>query len=100
MSLKHCPGVKDIVKPSQIIIRTCPECSEEVEFFSDETESKCPGCGRTMHREASPSCVSWCQHWKKCIADLTERGIIPSTRAKELEETAKKTNPHALKNKW
>lgn len=90
MSFKYCPGVKDIVGPAQIIIRTCPSCGEEVEFFSDETEAKCSKCGRMLHREATPSCVTWCQYAEKCIADLKERGLIPPSRAEELERVVKK----------
>ena len=86
MSFKHCPGVKDIVGPTQIILRTCPACSEEVEFFSDETETDCPGCGKKLHREATPSCVTWCQYAEKCIEDLKNRGLIPPSRAEELKE--------------
>lgn len=70
--------------------RTCPSCGEEVEFFSDETETRCPGCGRTLHREATPSCVTWCKYAIKCIDDLRERGLIPPSRAKELALIAKK----------
>jgi len=87
---KHCPGAKRIVEPPQIIIRSCPACGKEVEFFSDETETKCPNCERTLHSEATPSCVSWCQYADKCIADLKNRGLIPPSRAEELERIAKK----------
>lgn len=91
MAYKHCPGVKDLLRPAQIITRTCPSCGEEVEFFSDETEVKCDGCGRTLHREATSSCVTWCKYAEKCITDLKKRGLITPSRAKELESIAKKT---------
>ncbi|MBS7644619.1 MAG: hypothetical protein QW569_01205 [Candidatus Bathyarchaeia archaeon] len=83
MSIKYCPGVKDLVEP-KIILRSCPACGEEVEFFSDETEAECPNCGKKLHREASPSCVSWCQYAEACIADLEERCLIPPSRVDEL----------------
>jgi len=85
----RCPGVKDLIEP-KIIIRTCPACGGEVEFFSDETEAKCPDCGRPLHREATLSCVAWCQYALKCVADLKERGLIPPSRAEELERIANK----------
>jgi len=90
LGFKHCPGIRDLVKPVQIILRTCPSCGGEVEFFSDETEARCPGCGRILHREATPSCVSWCQYAEKCIADLKDRGIISRSKADELEKIAKR----------
>ena len=94
MSLDHCPGVKDLIGPVQILTRTCPSCGEEVEFFSDETEAKCQKCGRMLHREATPSCVTWCQYAMKCITDLRERGIISRSKADELEQMAIRTNRH------
>jgi len=79
-----------LVGPAQIVTRTCPSCGEEVEFFSDETEAECPKCGHILHQEATPSCVSWCEYAEKCIADLKSRGMIPPSRADELEHIAKK----------
>jgi predicted RNA-binding Zn-ribbon protein involved in translation (DUF1610 family) len=90
VSFKDCQGVRTLIGPGQIITRTCPSCGGEVEFFSDETERRCPGCGRMLHQEATPSCVSWCQYAEKCIADLRERGMIPPSRAEELERIAKR----------
>ena len=46
---KKCPGVRDVLRP-EIILRTCPACGDDVEFFSDETEAECSSCGRTLHR--------------------------------------------------
>lgn len=86
--MKRCPGAKDLVE-AKIIIRTCPVCGEEVEFLGYETEAKCYNCGRTLHREATPSCITWCEYALKCIADLRERKLITSDRAEELEEIAK-----------
>jgi len=90
LSVKHCPGIRDIIGPTQIVRRTCPHCSDEVEFFSDEAESKCQKCGHMLHREVTPSCVSWCQYAEKCIIDLRERRLIPPSRAEELGRIAKK----------
>jgi NADH pyrophosphatase NudC (nudix superfamily) len=86
--MKRCPGTKELVGP-RIIIRTCPACGEEVEFFGYETEAKCDNCGRTLHREATPSCITWCKYALKCIADLRERKLITPSRAEELEKIAK-----------
>ncbi len=93
MSYKYCPGIKDLIRP-KIIVRTCPSCGDEVEFFSDETEAKCPSCGHILHIEASESCVTWCQYADKCILDLKERGLITQDRAEQLMQIAKSKNPH------
>jgi predicted RNA-binding Zn-ribbon protein involved in translation (DUF1610 family) len=86
--LRRCPGIKGLVEPS-ITIRTCPACGEEVEFFGYETEAKCYNCGRMLHREATASCITWCEYALKCIADLKERKLITDARAEELEKIAK-----------
>ncbi len=90
MAFKHCPGVKDLVGPGKIIIRTCPACGEEVEFFTGETEAECPKCKRPLHIEATPSCVTWCEYAIECIDDLKARGLIPPSKAEELVQIAKK----------
>ena len=86
---KHCPGVKSLVQP-QIIIRECPFCGEEVEFLEYETEQECPGCGKTVYREPSEVCVTWCSYADKCISELVSKGMIDSERAEELRKMAKK----------
>jgi len=91
--LKRCPGAKDLVEP-RVILRTCPACGGEVEFLGYETGAKCYDRGRMLHREATPSCITWCEYALKCIADLKERRLITPSRAEELEKIAKvpKTN--------
>ena len=86
--MERCPGAKNLVEPS-IVTRTCPACGEEIEFFGYETEAKCYKCGRMLHREATPSCVTWCEYALKCIADLKKRKLITDSRAEELEKIAK-----------
>ena len=83
----RCPGTKDLTDPN-IIVRTCPECGEEVEFLSYENETKCYNCGKLVHREASPACVVWCKHADKCIKDLEDRKIVTPERAEELRKVA------------
>jgi endogenous inhibitor of DNA gyrase (YacG/DUF329 family) len=85
--LKRCPGVRELVEPS-IVVRTCPICGGEVEFFSDETLVECPSCGKPLHREATPACVTWCQYAEACIEDLERRGLITESRAEELRRRA------------
>lgn len=80
---KRCPGVRSFTEP-QIIIKKCPFCGEEVEFFEYETVLECPKCSKMVHREPSESCLSWCEHAEKCISDLENRGIISRTKAEEL----------------
>ena len=87
---KHCPGIRSLVSP-KIIVRTCPNCGEEVEFFEYETEQTCPNCGKVLHREATESCVAYCKYAEECIEDLEKRGLITPERARELREIMRKS---------
>ncbi len=89
--MDRCPGIRSLTQPS-IIIRSCPSCGGDVEFFEYETETKCPECDKLMHKEATSSCVTWCQYASKCIDDLKNRKIILPAAADELEKIAKTKN--------
>jgi hypothetical protein len=84
LAFKSCPGTKSLIGPARIIIRTCPSCIDEVEFFSDETEAKCEKCGHILQQEVSLSCITWCEYAEKCIDDMKDRGMVSSSRAEEL----------------
>jgi DNA-directed RNA polymerase subunit RPC12/RpoP len=94
LAFKACQGTKNLIGPTKIIIRTCPSCSNEVEFFSDETEAKCEKCGHILRQEVTPSCITWCEYAEKCIDDMKTQGMISSSRAEELF----KVIPHTIKN--
>ncbi|MEM0085339.1 MAG: hypothetical protein QW743_07965 [Candidatus Methanomethylicia archaeon] len=87
--LKRCPGVKSLIDP-KIIVRSCPFCGEEIEFFEYENQLKCPNCGKIVHREPTETCLSWCGYAEKCIYDLEVRGYVDKERAEELRKLIKK----------
>ena len=78
-----CPGAKRFIQP-EIVIRSCPSCGEEVEFFDYEVEQKCPQCGKTVKKEVENSCLMWCEYAEKCLGDIEKRRLIPKDRADEL----------------
>ncbi|MCL2607153.1 MAG: hypothetical protein FWD92_01155 [Methanomassiliicoccaceae archaeon] len=58
-------------------IRTCPDCGNEIELFSDDVKAICENCGFIVYNDVQ-SCISWCPHAKECIGEaaykrLTER---------------------------
>ncbi|MCS7116295.1 MAG: hypothetical protein RMJ31_00970 [Nitrososphaerota archaeon] len=85
MLFKHCPGIDSLIRPT-IVIKRCPFCNEEVEFFEYETQQECPKCGRIVHREASEMCIVYCASVEECIKDLLNKGLISKERAEELRE--------------
>lgn len=72
-----------------VMMRTCPECGEEVEFLDLDFERDCPECGKKLYREADQSCVIWCEYAEECIDDMEERGMVSEEQAQELRQVAK-----------
>ncbi|MFQ5680739.1 MAG: phosphohydrolase [Candidatus Omnitrophota bacterium] len=67
MSYKqNCPGFG---KNLEVIIIKCPQCQEEVEFFSDDIRRRCPNCHREISRDKAPSCVDWCKSARQCLGE-------------------------------
>ena len=62
-----CPG-QDINK-LRVELYKCPNCSAEVEIFSDEMSVKCQKCGEKIYREKTPSCIEWCAKARECLGE-------------------------------
>ncbi len=77
--LDKCPGAIDIRTPT-IEIKICPDCGEEIEFFSTDFQRKCPKCGFTVYKDLM-SCVEWCKYARECLGDELYEKLI-----KEKEE--------------
>ncbi len=67
-----CPGQDTQYWTAGAIFEVaCPECSQKVEFFKDDTMRRCGHCG---HRFVNPKmdfgCAAYCQYAEQCIGDL------------------------------
>ena len=65
--MDQCPGAANLRTPT-LEIKKCPECGEEVEFFSTDQKVRCIKCGFTMYNDLG-SCIQWCQYAKKCVGE-------------------------------
>ena len=65
--LDRCPGAANFIRPS-LIIKTCPNCGEEIEMVTTDVEAKCPGCGLTVYNDAV-SCIEHCEYAKECVGE-------------------------------
>ncbi len=74
MALKDtCPGSREIRNPYPDEIK-CFFCGTVSEIWTDEVETVCKGCRRTISREMKPSCIEWCPAAKECVgAEKYER---------------------------
>jgi hypothetical protein len=81
MLKNECPGSKEIrhPKPEEI---TCLHCGTEVEIWSDETETKCKSCGKSVSREIGPTCLDWCAFAKECVGEEKYRRIKTGSKSR------------------
>jgi hemerythrin-like domain-containing protein len=73
---KSCPGTQAIRQPIPEFIN-CPDCSAEVEIWTDELKATCPRCGNKVHRAQQASCIDWCPHAKECIGPEVYERLRP-----------------------
>jgi hypothetical protein len=70
---ESCPGSREIKTPYPEEIR-CFWCDAAGEIWSDEVETRCGNCGKTISREMRPSCIDWCPAARECLgAEKYER---------------------------
>ena len=63
----RCPGQD--MRNLRVELYKCPNCSAEVEIFSDEQKAKCPKCGQKVYRDRVPSCIEWCAMARQCLGE-------------------------------
>ena len=66
-----------------ILEKICPQCGNEIELFSIDTERKCEHCGFTVYNDML-NCVQWCKYARKCVGDkLYEQLMLVAQNQKE-----------------
>ncbi|MCG6551172.1 MAG: hypothetical protein L7F77_02495 [Candidatus Magnetominusculus sp. LBB02] len=76
---ESCPGSSEIRNPYPEELK-CYSCGHFNEIWSDETETQCKECNKTISREMKPTCLDWCPAAKECV------GIEKYNRLKKLPE--------------
>ncbi len=61
-----CPGSQKFKQPQAETIK-CASCGDEVEIWSDEAETVCPGCKKRVTRRCGQCCLDWCRYAKECV---------------------------------
>ena len=82
MSAYRCPGQSGRNLKAELYL--CPNCSYQVEIFSDELRAICPGCGQEVYKEKTPSCIDWCKAAEECLGEDAYREL--KRQEKEVEE--------------
>ena len=86
MNAYRCPGQSGRNLKAELL--RCPNCSYQVEIFSDELRAICPGCGREVYKEKTPSCIDWCKAAEQCLGEDTYRELKKGER--ETKESREK----------
>ena len=66
MFKESCPGSSEIRSPFPEEI-LCFWCHTKSEIWTDEVETTCKGCGKTISRDLKPTCLEWCPAAKECV---------------------------------
>lgn len=61
----ECPGSRKFRYPEPENI-DCSFCGTEIEIWTDEFETACPGCGKKTMRKMGQNCFGWCKYAKEC----------------------------------
>ena len=63
-----CPGLDTRYwKDGDIFEVLCPECGSKVEFFKDDSQRKCPGCGNLFFNpKVKTDCLQYCKFADNC----------------------------------
>lgn len=78
MSQQMCPGQNTMFwKPDDIFEITCPNCRNQVEFYKDDAQRRCSGCGHIFpNPKLNEGCAQWCEFADKCLGlNRTEEGL-------------------------
>lgn len=75
MGVKFCPGAANISGTPTLAVKKCPDCGNEVELFSSDTQRKCEKCGFIVYNNIQ-SCIKWCKSARECLGEEMYKKII------------------------
>jgi len=78
-------GCQSKSKEITITDKICPNCGQEVEIFSVDTEAVCENCGTVIYNDTL-SCVQWCKFARQCVGDETYERMMEFVRLRKERE--------------
>jgi hypothetical protein len=81
MLKESCPGSREIKTPYPENI-ICFWCDTVSEIWSDEVETVCKGCGKTISRKMKPTCLEWCPAAQECVGSEKYERLMKSKQKK------------------
>jgi DNA-directed RNA polymerase subunit RPC12/RpoP len=69
MANVRCPGQNTQFWGSEDIFEVrCSNCGKALEFFKDDSQRRCPDCGRVVFNpRMNFACAQWCPSAKECL---------------------------------
>lgn len=66
MLKETCPGSSEIRAPypEELI---CVFCGHKNEIWSDEPDTQCKACKKTIDRKMKTTCLEWCPAARQCV---------------------------------
>lgn len=69
MAIDRCPGQDTrFWTPDDVFELPCPGCGTNIEFWKDDPQRRCRGCGRVVaNPKRDTGCAEWCAHAAECL---------------------------------
>ena len=81
-------------KIKDIFEAACTECGKPIEFFKDDPQARCPGCGLLVKNpRIDLGCAKWCKFADKCLEGQIPVGV-------DTEEVGLQGDGDILRNKF
>ena len=101
MALHRCPGMDvRFWKPKDIFDLRCPHCGTTIEFWKDDPNRTCAGCGKAISNpHIDLGCAKWCQYAEECLgtaSDVSVADVPVIERLTAVLTRELQNNPHAL----
>ena len=71
--------------------KICPQCGQEIELFSIDTQRTCEHCGFVAYNDTL-SCVQWCQYAKQCVGEEMYEAMMAVAKRNKEEMANEKKN--------
>ncbi len=91
MILEGCQGKPQI----RIMEKICPQCGNEIEIFSIDTEAVCENCGFTIYNDTL-TCAQWCKYAREFFGDEAYEALMKIAESQKERAAMRQTDAGAL----
>ena len=85
MGVKFCPGAANITGTPTLEVKKCPECGNDVELFSSDSQRACEKCSFIVYNDME-SCIKWCKSARECIGEELYEKLVRAEKRKQKDQ--------------